>query len=476
MSNRLLVCALVAALLMASCVPAAPENDRNTVHEISQAPVVNPVTVNPESTSTCVPPALPTEGNTEEKLMKMLPILDSIVRSMDKGDEEAYLPHDATYVWSVLYLMGENWGGTHPLVTKEGSTVTVPKKVMQEFASAAFRDYSDLLPIPKSYADTVIYDVGFDAYRLAPSDMGDAVTNIDRYAVEPDGSVIVIVGLYSGDQLLKQIRFSLANNPYVDGITHPTYFYSVQSAVYAPVESTIWQKIDPIAGPISVDLNEDGKDEVISCMVDKEDLLTINIAQQDGRIYTDKQVYLSGVSVHIGDTQIGDGYRELYVCGDTGSDDYVTNIYRIEQGNLRKAELWGQVECVDGNGQLRISTVVNILGTYGAVCGYTMNKNYQFERTMDYAVFQHIGSWDDRGLTTKIDKLPVTFMDTITPTTLPKGSRLLLLQTDQEHYAVLECPDGQTVRVELVKNTEMWSWSIDGTPEELWFGELFYAG
>lgn len=177
---------------------------------------------------TQAPAITPDLTQAEERMEGMMPILDSIVRAMGVGGTVAYAPKDGEFFWNVLYLMGENWGTTHSLVTKEDDTVIVPRKVMQEFASAAFLDYSDLLPVPESMAQSVQYDEGLDAYRLAPSDMGNTSTRLEDVCAGADGAICASVALYEEpDTLLGTLEFTLADNPYVDGIRDPSYFYSV---------------------------------------------------------------------------------------------------------------------------------------------------------------------------------------------------------------------------------------------------------
>ncbi len=235
--KRLVIMGLAVIFAFSAMITACTPNQEAPQPESTQpAPVSSPqttavpdITEQPELQATPVAPINLDE--VEEKAEAMMPILDSIVRTMGIGGTVPYAPKDEEFFWSVLYLMGENWGETHPLVQRDGDTVVVPRQVMQEFASAAFLEYSDLLPVPESYAQTLAYDEGMDAYRLAPSDMGNTSTELEDIAMEGDGSMIVRVALYEEpDTLLGKLDFTLVDNPYVGGITQPSYYYTVSAA------------------------------------------------------------------------------------------------------------------------------------------------------------------------------------------------------------------------------------------------------
>lgn len=168
----------------------------------------------------------------DPKLEAMMPILDSLVRTMGIEGEVAYAPKDPEFFWTTLYLMGVNWGHTHPLVEQqEDGSVRVRRPVMQEFASAAFLEYDDLLEVPAGLAESVKYLEEWDAYELSPSDIGDTVTRLDGVVGNEDGSVTATVTLYGGEgEKLGSIRFSLVANPYAQGISEPTYLYTVSAA------------------------------------------------------------------------------------------------------------------------------------------------------------------------------------------------------------------------------------------------------
>ena len=117
----------------------------------------------------------------------------------------------------------------------EENELTVPRQVMQEYASAAFLDYDDLLPIPaESETVMVRYDEAWDAYYVGLGDVGDSYTQIASVSQLEDGStqVEVTMGSYDVPQMYT-MQAVLAPNPYADGMADPVYLYSVSSASLA---------------------------------------------------------------------------------------------------------------------------------------------------------------------------------------------------------------------------------------------------
>ncbi len=220
LSTVLSACALGTAQPSQTAAPAATE-----VPAVTAAPA-----------ATDAPAATSDMSQVKKDVEAMMPILDSIVETMGIGEDSAYKPNDDGFCWYVLYLMGVNWGATHPLVEMTDECIIVPRQAMQEFASAAFFDYKDLPAIPEDMAQSVQYDESIDAYRLAYSDRGTSETRMGTLDVAADGTVTVNVELYEtpDELLLGTITFTLVANPYVEGINEPIYLYSVSNATLGP--------------------------------------------------------------------------------------------------------------------------------------------------------------------------------------------------------------------------------------------------
>lgn len=232
MKKGSLVLAALLALctVLAACSPSPAAPSGSPVPSASEAPAAAQT---PSPTEGPLPSPTPDVEAVRGDVEAMMPILDSLVRTMGSRGTIPYAPRDGEFFWYVLYLIGENWGQTHPLVQRgEDGSVTVPRQVMQEFASAAFLDYDDLLPLPESMESSVRYDEGLDAYLLAPSDMGSTDTRLDGLSVQGD-ALVVRVGLYEGEDFLGALEFTLVENPYADGISDPIYLYTIRGAAAA---------------------------------------------------------------------------------------------------------------------------------------------------------------------------------------------------------------------------------------------------
>ena len=226
----LLLAALIAlSVLFSACAPAA-----------QPAATATPAATAPESTDVPadLPEATPDLNKVRTDVEAMMPILDSIVCATGINATDAYNPENPEFVWSVLYLMGVNWGDTHPLVEETDECIIVKRQVMQEFASAAFFVYSDLPEVPESMAASVQYDEALDAYKLAYSDRGDSGTKLGAFGVADDGTVTANVDLYEApDTKLGTFEFTLAPNIYAAGITDSIYQYSVSGITMAVPEA-----------------------------------------------------------------------------------------------------------------------------------------------------------------------------------------------------------------------------------------------
>ncbi len=226
---KLLAALIALSVLLTACAPAA-----------QPAATATPAATAPASTDAPadLPEATPDMTKVRTDVEAMMPILDSIVRTMGINGTTPYEPENAEFVWNVLYLMGVNWGDTHPLVEKTDEFVIVKRQVMQEFASAAFFVYSDLPEVPESMAASVQYDEGLDAYKLSYSDRGNTETRLGAYGIADDGTVTANVDLYElPDSKLGTLEFTLVPNAYAAGITDPIYQYSVSAVTLAVPEA-----------------------------------------------------------------------------------------------------------------------------------------------------------------------------------------------------------------------------------------------
>ncbi|MFR3905923.1 MAG: hypothetical protein ACLTYI_00170 [Christensenellales bacterium] len=306
----------------------------------------------------------------------MLP-KDSIVRSIGIDSDTKYDAKSEDLIWSVLYLTGVNWGMSiepetaEPTVTTdEQGYVTVPASTMEDYAAAAFGGDRSIPQIAASFAESVTFTDSAKAYRLAPSDMGDTIARID--SITPDGSAVkVSTGLYLGSgERLGGMVFTLEKCD-----TAGQFKYCVTAAVNEN-ELGIYQWKD-VKLNSEDSLSADGKADSVKFTVvqDKDGNVTVKF-NINGKESTDElgPLGLDESCVHVGDTVVGDGYTELYVTGDAASDDYVTFVYRVHNGELKKAFITGTVQSVYGNG--------------GVSRDYHRHFGYSWRRLRLYALYR----------------------------------------------------------------------------------------
>ena len=476
--KKLLAVIIAVMLCAAACAPKEPAMD--------------PVTPGTEGGQTASTEADDTgEFISEEdgrNINAMLPIMDSIVRSIGIDSDTKYDAKSDDLIWSVLYLTGVNWGisiepeTAEPIVTTdEQGYVTVPASTMEDYAAAAFGGERSIPKIAASFAESVTFTDSAEAYRLAPSDMGDTIARID--SITPDGSAVkVSVGLYLGSgERLGGMVFTLEKCD-----TAGQFKYCVTAAVNEN-ELGIYQWKD-VKLNSEDSLSADGKADSVKFTVvqDKDGNVTVKF-NINGKESTDElgPLGLDESCVHVGDTVVGDGYTELYVTGDAASDDYVTFVYRVHNGELKKAFITGTVQGVYGNGGVSVETTIDILGTHGATCDFMLSTgdsgdDFAFVRSSDYTVvYQNFSeAWDYSALKLSRDGLKLKLGDGSTAEG-KKGEKFLIMGTDMQSYADLMAEDGTTSKITIQASEDEYdylTWKIDGVPESEWFEELAYAG
>ncbi len=482
MRNLTILAAFTAALALLFTACAAPVSQPGTQitpePEIAAASTAKPTVPTAEPYQTVAPTepvsqAVPGDDSAVlKKLNYMMPVFDSIARGISQGNE--YNPADNEFFWSVLYLCAVNWGYTNPLIEYGENAVSVPRKAMQELASAMFFDYDDLTQVPQSLSSSISYDDGMDSYFLSLSDMGDMYTCLDGYFTEADGSITAKVGMYApADGLVGTASFSLADNAYASGIADATYYYSVKAASIEAANPKLWQAFDgseaeyTAADGMSIKINIATDEEAYFTTVDFE----VNGAKQQQTL----DFYLYNMACHISDPDDADSCVELYVSGDVGSDDYSTFVYRIDATGISMSELNGRAEALNSLGGVIVEAYADVLGTYSATAVYTRTSNLTFERTSDYAIIAPGSS----PLTVQRDGLNVIIEHadgSIEDAVLNSGIQLTPYETDAESYCRLLLADGRRAYIDISPDTENWGWLIDGISEREWFGELPYSG
>lgn len=211
--------------------PVAETKNPEATEEVKD-PEVTPIeqeeTKAPEETAKATQePEEKVSSSEKKKVQAMEPIFDSLIRAtIETGSK--YAPRDNEYFWYTLYLIGVNYGGNNPLVEKEEFEYRVPRKLMQEYASASFLDYDDLLEFPEEFS--VQYSEDYDAYILPLSDKGDDHIEIKKIVKKGKERMVTVV-TKEQKEVTGSYQFTIVDNPYASGITDPEFYYTVKDLI-----------------------------------------------------------------------------------------------------------------------------------------------------------------------------------------------------------------------------------------------------
>ncbi len=166
------------------------------------------------------------ENNLENMLMPM----DALMMCMVENNYE-YNVSDPTVFWASLYYMLGNYGTKRDLVTVGNSDMTVPRQVVQEYATALFADYEELPEIPENLKAAIHYEEDSDSYIVSLGDRGMSQSKVVDYADNGDGTYTVVARLCGtdDDSTICEWNFTLVENSYADGIQNPLFLYSIKN-------------------------------------------------------------------------------------------------------------------------------------------------------------------------------------------------------------------------------------------------------
>lgn len=238
--------ALAAALLLSGCTgPGKPEPESAAPEtQTQEAPseadaretdaVIPPQPVRPESTQAeteeeTKDPTAVTEAD-EAALRAMLPVFDSVIRCGTENGT-AYLPEDPEYVWTVLYYLTVNYmppEGEDVWFSGEDGNLNVRPAVILREARALFEGLEELPQIPGGLS--VSYDADPDAYVFMMSDASQDYTEIEGYALRPDGCLEAEVSYGPDKEDRKAFVFLLRKNTEAAEGQLPYYPLRVRSA------------------------------------------------------------------------------------------------------------------------------------------------------------------------------------------------------------------------------------------------------
>ncbi|MBM6830324.1 hypothetical protein H9X85_11860 [Anaerotignum lactatifermentans] len=175
----------------------------------------------------------------KEEISHMTAPIDAVTRCMLENNME-YDPSDPAFFWTSLSYFVGAYGQNHTSAELTDSTITLPRKAVQEHAIALFADYDDLLPLPEELSDRVTYDESMDAYTFSLGDIGLCTTELSDERME-DGVLTLQANLLStmNDSTIGTWTVTLTENTYADGITDPIYLYSLSSVTPLEITRTI---------------------------------------------------------------------------------------------------------------------------------------------------------------------------------------------------------------------------------------------
>jgi len=178
------------------------------------------------------PPPAPGE-QAEAKIRAMQPLFESVINcinSIEGGWNGRYSAANPQFMWSILYFFATSHAQLNSQVEQSDDAFLVPRGVMQDFASACFADYINLLPIPAG-DEFISYDDSWDRYTVKMSDAGAAVFNIGAINLEANGKYSVTVVMLDEEEaeVYGNYMFTLVPNAYSTKYTETLFSFSIEN-------------------------------------------------------------------------------------------------------------------------------------------------------------------------------------------------------------------------------------------------------
>lgn len=165
-----------------------------------------------------------------EKLDGMLPVFDSLIRYHEESDKDLkYDSQNAGYVWGALYYLMVNYavaGENGVTQTEDYEKISVPAETVLRCAQGMFADMKELPPIPEDKGG-IQYQEEEDRYLFEMSDKSEAVTKIESYVRDSDGTYLVHVSYTQ----TAPYTFRIVNNVLAEEDKTPVFYYAVQEIV-----------------------------------------------------------------------------------------------------------------------------------------------------------------------------------------------------------------------------------------------------
>lgn len=331
-------------------------------------------------------PSAMAQGEPETSMEEMLPVLDSVMRAMVDCNC-AYSPDSSAYFWTVLGLLAVNWQSNDPLCEIVDEQLRVPKKLMQEYAAAAFLTYDDLLPLD-GVDGWIAYDADWDAYTVGLGDVGDSYTRIKAVHANGDGTFGVDVAMEDGEgRELYVMTSTLAPNPYADAVSDGTFPYSVSEGILTEVGPEVRTRTVSMEGEPE-DITETRYENPYGYSLWYGDAFIIKQDDTDASMVEFVPVdpdALAPVSLTIARNEVEDG-EALFEEALADHRAAGFEVGEIETGTLESGLAYRQCECVSEGVVSRFTLVEGDMGSYCVTATFPVEAAEGYGVRLDMAV------------------------------------------------------------------------------------------
>lgn len=275
------------------------------------------------------------------------------------------------------------------------------------------------------------------------------------------GIVLIFNPYEIGPYAMGQVTVELPYSEFASFIKEE-YFANIFAGVSCLTLDTVANL--PDGHTVSVTLSEPDEYEEISVIIN-----TDKGSADEGKFYRIENAYLVNRE---------DNRSFIIFSADYASDDFKMYVYEVTGGNIKKTDEQYGISfnrgCINTQGMV-LSKRVDVLGTYSAFAGYTLDENGSLVRR-DEMYEIPASSYEWYILTTK-EELPVTIdgKDEL----LPVGTRLRVVETDDSsriHIWLLDAERDGIITYTRGSGEYEWGCFINGIQDNEYFESLPYAG
>lgn len=267
-----------------------------------------------------------------------------------------------------------------------------------------------------------------------------------------------------------------------------------------PVEGSIRVLIGKGSDPeeqllaIPFDLDGDGSTETVNVCCDNTrgwDEYSLYIQTGDGRAFTAETFIISKPFMRLADID-SDGCTEIFLCGDCGSDDYISYAWRFNgkelesikfSGDFRRAGDGsakdygdGSIQAISDDNYLEMGSFTYMLGTYGStmICELKPDGTIAPREGEIYNFFadETGGFW----LTTKSELTAFAVNGENRVMILPSGTELYFTGTNGTDEIYFKTADGMTGAFSVALDENTGGYCVGSVYEDEAFEFLPYVG